>query len=440
MADQDPFAGFGPERDRTIIKPSAGRGPKVLEPAAAAGPASGPAGEADLALDALMGIGINPLVAAASALLSAAPRIRAMAQHPDPQALKEALAHGLRRFDAQARAQGLPNEQVVAAHYILCTLLDEAASRTPWGGSGVWAAQTLLVQFHDEGFGGEKVFLLLSKLASNVPANRSLLELLYIVLAFGFEGRYGNIDNGRAQLESVRERLAGMLQLPAGTIEKALSSHWLPAGAKDGRLAAGSPLWIVAAATAGVLALVFAAFRLTVDASSEVVFSPLTALDVKTATLAPPAPPAPASKPRLAGLLQDEIRAELLKVDDLADRSVITLKGDGFFEPGSADVANRVQPLLGRIGAALREIPGSVVVAGHTDSQPIRSLRFPSNWHLSEARAKAVRETLVAAQLPPSRVRAQGRADTEPVESNAAAAGRAKNRRVEITLFATGDR
>jgi type VI secretion system protein ImpK len=93
--------------------------------------------------------------------------------------------------------------------------------------------------------------------------------------------------------------------------------------------------------------------------------------------------------------------------------------------------------LFERIGTALNQVPGSVLIAGHTDNQPIRSLRFPSNWHLSKDRAASVKAVL-AASLKPDRLTAEGRADTEPVADNSAEDGRAKNRRVEITLLASG--
>ncbi|MDB6002581.1 MAG: DotU family type secretion system protein, partial [Rhizobacter sp.] len=204
MSDNDPFAAF--DSERTLIKPSAGRGSRTQVPGAGApggSPLPGHA-EASAPIEALMGASLNPLVSAAAPLLGAAPRIRAMSQHPNPAGLKDALSEAVRRFESQARAQGLPNEQVVAGRYILCTLLDESAASTPWGGSGAWSAQSLLVQFHNETWGGEKVFQLMSKLAENVEANRNLLELLYITLSFGFEGRYRVVDNGRAQLNAVR--------------------------------------------------------------------------------------------------------------------------------------------------------------------------------------------------------------------------------------------
>jgi len=74
-------------------------------------------------------------------------------------------------------------------------------------------------------------------------------------------------------------------------------------------------------------------------------------------------------------------------------------------------------------------------VTGHTDNQPIRSLRYPSNWHLSQERAAAVKD-LLASRVPPARLKAEGRADSEPVLDNSTPANRARNRRVEITLSA----
>lgn len=429
MTDQDPFAAF--ESDRTVIKPSAGRA-RAAQPATS--PASAASRDQALGLDALMAASLNPLVSAAMPLLTTAPRIRHMVQHPNPAALKDALANGLKQFESQARAQGLPNEQVIAARYILCTLLDESAASTPWGGSGGWSGQSLLVQFHNETWGGEKVFQLMSKLAENVPTNRNLLELLYVTLALGFEGRYRVLDNGKAQLDSVRQRLAQLLSQNQPAPEKALSLNWKGVAGVGSDLSKGIPLWVIGSVAAGVLLLIYMAFRLAINSHSDPVFSALQALDVKAAQAVAATPPAkPSAAPRLAGLLKPEIDAGLISVLDLADRSVITIKGDGFFAPGSADIASQVRPLLVRIDDALSTFPGAVLITGHTDNQPIRSLRYPSNWHLSQDRANAVKAMLT--KVKADRIRAEGRADTEAVADNATPEGRSRNRRVEITLF-----
>ena len=437
MSDDDLFSAF--ESDRTVIKPTAGRARAAT---AAAAPAAAPAaaampGEADALPELPAVAGWNPLLQAAMPLLRAAPRIRGMLQHPNPAALRASLAEGIRRFEAQARAAGLPNEQLVAGRYALCTLLDECASSTPWGGSGAWSSHSLLVLFHNEAWGGEKVFQLMGKLAEDVPRHRNLLELTYALLALGFEGRYRVLDNGRAQLESVRERLGQILRQHTPAPDKELSPHWTGAARGDARLRDGVPVWVVAVAAAVLLVAVFVALRFAMQDRTDATFAALGALEVPKASVAPPPPPAPATVPRLAAFLKPEIDAGQVEVRDLADRSVVTIRGDGFFDPGSADVAARVRPLMGRIAQALNEVPGQVLITGHTDNQPIRSLRYPSNWHLSEDRANAVRQ-LLSATVKPERLRAEGRADSEPVDDNATPAGRARNRRVEITLFSRG--
>jgi type VI secretion system protein ImpK len=431
----DPFAAF--ESDRTIIKPSGNRAkPEPAAPAPAATPQrpasfdGGQAASADLPDHA----SLNPLVQAAAPLLAAAPRLRAMARHPNPQALRASLTEAIKRFEAAARAQNLPNEQVVAARYVLCTLLDESASSTPWGGAGAWGAQSLLVQFHNESWGGEKVFQLLTRLAENPAQHRNLLELVYMALSLGFEGRYKVLDNGRAQLDSVRERLAQMLRQLAGPAEKSLSTQWQGVQAAPQRLRDGIAPWVVAVAAALLLLMVFIALRLSLSGQTDQAFSALHGLDTKAAiaSTAPPPVAAPAP-PRLAQLLQSDIDAGAVQVKDLADRSIVTVLGDTMFDSGSADVAGRATPLFGRIAAALNQVPGRVLISGHSDNQAIRSLRFQSNWHLSMARAQSAR-SLLAATVAPERLTAEGRADTEPVADNGSAEGRARNRRVEIAL------
>ena len=437
----DPFAAFG--SDRTVIKPSAGRGARASTPAPAATPsgaAPAPTTQRPAVGEALPELpahaSLNPLVQAAAPLLSAAPRLRAMVRHPNPAALRSSLVESIKRFEASARALGLPNEQVVAARYVLCTLLDESASSTPWGGSGAWSAQSLLVHFHNEAWGGEKVFQLLTRLAENPSQHRNLLELVYAALSLGFEGRYKVLDNGKAQLDSIRERLAGRLRELAGPAERALSLQWQAAAAAPTRLSDGIPLWVMAAALAFVLLALFMVLRLTLNAQTDATFSALQGLKLPAAAVAAAPPPTAAPvAPRLAALLKTDIDAGAVQVQDLADRSIVTLRGDGIFDPGSADVASRAQPLFERIGAALRQVPGQVVIAGHTDNQPIRSLRFPSNWHLSKDRAASVKALLGSSVAVP-RLTAEGRADTEPLAENGSAEGRAKNRRVEITLLA----
>lgn len=431
MSNDDPFGSFEPA-DRTFIMPSPGqRGQRPQQPAQAAQPAQG--FEQPVSLDNLIPeTALNPLVAAASPLLNLVPQLRGSVSHPNPAGLRETLAQGIRTFETRAKAAGIEPNKVIAARYVLCTLLDETAASTPWGGSGTWAKQSLLVMFHNETWGGEKVFQLLAKLAENPGANRDLLELMYVVLALGFEGRYRVLDNGHAQLEQLRERLLGMIRNQRGEYERELSPKWRGIQIKKS-IGAMLPAWVVFAVVGVVGVGLYLLLSLSLNTKSDPVFADIQALRAKA-----PAPvkivSAPAPKPRLAGFLEPEIKAGLVSVADYGDRSVISIKGDGLFEPGSATVDDRKLPLFVRIGDALNSVEGNILVTGHTDNQPIRSARFPSNWHLSQERAISVHQ-LLTANVKPERMKAEGRADAEPIANNDSPANRAKNRRVEITLF-----
>ncbi len=181
------------------------------------------------------------------------------------------------------------------------------------------------------------------------------------------------LNDGKAQLDSVRERLAGRLREMAGPAERTLSPQWQGVAAAPVRLTDGIPVWVVAAVLAFLLLLMFLVLRLTLNAQTDATFTALQTIDAQAAAAPPAPPPATPSAPpppRLAALLKSDIDAGAVEVKDLADRSIVTLRGDGVFDPASADISSRVKPLFERIGAALNQVPGPVLIAGHTDNQP----------------------------------------------------------------------
>lgn len=375
----------------------------------------------------------NPLLACAGPVLAVLTPLRASAYHPDPAGLRNSLSELVSGFETRATAANLPREQVIAARYLLCTLLDEAAASTPWGSGGIWARDTLLLRFNNETWGGEKVFQLLSKLAEKPQVNRDLLELFYVCLALGLEGRYRVLDNGKAQLDTLRERLYEMVRSHTPASDRSLSLRKDLAGVSQKNWFDGVPAWVFAAVCAVLALSVYALYSTLLNRESDPVFSAVQQLKLAT----PPAPAAPLpapAKPRLRTFLEPDIRAGTVALQEDANRSLITIQGDGMFEPGSAQLSAQVMPLIDRIAKALRENPGSVLVTGHTDAQPIRSARFPSNWHLSQERAAQVAR-LISSPAGIQKVQAEGRADGDPVAPNDTPANRAKNRRVELTLF-----
>jgi chemotaxis protein MotB len=111
------------------------------------------------------------------------------------------------------------------------------------------------------------------------------------------------------------------------------------------------------------------------------------------------------------------------------------LTDDLLFASGQATLETRADGLLGEIARLLNvDETHPISVEGNTDNVPIHSSVYPSNWELSTARASTVVRFLIAHGVAPSRLTALGNAEQHPVDSNATAAGRARNRRVEIVM------
>ena len=380
--------------------------------------------------------GSNPLVAAANPLLVLIPQIRNSQVHENLDLLRERLVDEIRQFELRAQHAGVPNETILGARYCLCTALDEACALTPWGGHGEWSSKSLLVTFHNETWGGEKFFQLLAKLSQNPGPHIDLLELLYFCLMLGFEGRYRVVDNGRSQLETLKQRLLLTLRNVRGQYAGALSPHWEAEATLNKVKRLPIPLWVVALCTLFLGILVYLAFSWLLGSSSDKLFSRIVQIQPPRMQIqAPVAQPTVAAPDRLATFLAPEIREDLLTVRDEADRSVVVLRGDGLFESGSAQVRQQYLPVLSRVADALNGTVGAILVTGYSDNVPIRTVQYPSNWELSQARADSVKSLLESRLHEQHRVRAEGKGEADPVVPNDTAENRARNRRVEITLL-----
>ena len=393
----------------------------------------------------------NPLVACATNLLTVAGQLRGTASHPDPEGLRERLTGQMREFEQCARAKGFTDTMVLPARYVLCALVDESVLDTPWGSQSVWAKRGLLITFHNETWGGEKFYDALDRLQAFPSGNLHLLELMYLCLALGFEGRYRVRDGGRDQLERVREQLFQTIRTQRGDPERELSPHWRGITERRDPLIHQVPLWVFAGLAGLLLLGLFAAFTFALSRDSDPVFLSLSALDKRLPPMpdrpvvsiprpepqpvAPEVPEQPATPPpiTLRILLADDIAADRLEVVDRPEGQTVIIRGDGLFASARDDLQPNFVPVVRRIGAALGQLPGRVLVTGHSDSAPIKSLRFPSNWHLSQARAESVTAMLAEVTGEPGRFVAEGRADTEPRVP--ASPRDARNRRVEITLM-----
>jgi outer membrane protein OmpA-like peptidoglycan-associated protein len=130
--------------------------------------------------------------------------------------------------------------------------------------------------------------------------------------------------------------------------------------------------------------------------------------------------------------LAKELATHDVELKKLPDNSIeVDLKSEASFATGSSEVKPSFNTALAKLGAVVKQYDSTMVhVLGHTDDQGSNSF----NQQLSERRAKAVASALTAAGVDPSRVRTEGRGESDPDTSNATADGRSRNRRVEIYL------
>ena len=144
----------------------------------------------------------------------------------------------------------------------------------------------------------------------------------------------------------------------------------------------------------------------------------------------------------LRKLLKAEIEAGQIDVESEDRTILIRIRERGSFTSGSAYLNNEFVKVIDKIGVALGQIEGRIFVEGHTDSIPINSFAYPSNWDLSVSRAASVTRRLVRpeTEINPRRVTASGFAETRPQAINTTAEGRARNRRVEIIIKQPIDR
>jgi len=472
--------------DRTILAGTAG-GPTVIRPRpggrgrAAPKPSPSPTpSRAAESEDLSTAVDPNPLVGCAAGLLSLASELRNTPYPPDPSSLRERLIGQVNAFDRCARAYGMTDKVVLPARYALCALLDEAVLVTPWGADSLRNEAGLLMLFHSEASGGGKFFAALERLLMEPSAHQQLLELFYLCLAMGFQGRYRTEPDGRRALQEIRARLYAAIRAQHGDPEQELSPRWRGVDSHRESRLRRFPLWVAWAIASIALLGLYSALLLDLHRASDTVFAELARLGddlsvpvereavatrvvrAKTepvpeqsappATGRPaeapgagagdlPASPAVASAPEasrrtLRQLLADEIEAGHVEVVDRALGETVVMGGGSLFPSGQAELRPAVTDQLSRVAAALARLPGRILISGHTDSVPIRTLRFPSNQVLSQARADNVRRFLAEVLGPDARLTAEGRAATEPRITEDPRD--ARNRRVEITLIPDG--
>jgi len=386
-----------------------------------------------LRVDELVAPNANPIMRAAGPLLQLLGRLRVALLRASFASLMGQVAEAIEFFEKDIRSAGISEQQANSAKYVLCATADDIVQHIPTDDRHVWTQYSMLSRFFGERIGGVRFFEILEHTKLDPLVNYPLLELQHACLALGFQGMYRASPGGIATLGQVQRNVYETLRRVRPKVDRDLSPRWqgqaLAAIANRLRV----PVWVIASVAAALLFALFVILRILLSGNAETAAEMTMTLhapgnvEIKRKVIAPPPPPPPPppQPPRIDACVD---------VVPTANMIVLRLCDSITFEPGQAIVKEAFKPIAAKIVAYLNDQTGKIRVVGHTDNTPIKNVRFPSNWHLSMERAKAVAALLKSGVSDPGRVEVDGKGPDVPIASNATPEGRAKNRRVEVMV------
>jgi len=137
----------------------------------------------------------------------------------------------------------------------------------------------------------------------------------------------------------------------------------------------------------------------------------------------------------LAHTFTDLVQDGEITVETREEGVLLDIKDSALFASGTAQPAQQANGIVTKIADILVKNGNQIVVEGHTDSMPISTAQFPSNWELSSARAASIVRALQERGISAGRMTASGLAETKPKSSNDTAQGRSENRRVSLLVL-----
>ncbi len=400
----------------------------------------------------------NVLLQVASPILLLLGGLRVSLMRANVADLMAQVADAIGEFERTMGQARIPESQVQLAKYALCATADDIVQNIPSEHRNQWTQHSMLAVFFRERDAGVRFYEKLDQAKADPDTNYDVLELMYACLALGFQGMHRTSAGGAGRLQAIQRALFELLHRTRPREDLELSPHWRGQNLPPPRPGFRIPFWAPCALLASLVFALFvgASALLTSDSSAlaaemRALFpDSFLALDRKpvpvAAVITPPPPPPkdidqrpvppppPTQLQRIQAALAAEIAAKKAVAFENGSSIVIRVADLVAFPSGSAAVLDSFKPLGLKIAATLDKEPGDIHVTGHTDNVAIFTVRFPSNYALSVERARSVAAVLKPGIADPSRLKIEGKADTQSIQPNTTEEGRAQNRRVEISI------
>ena len=142
---------------------------------------------------------------------------------------------------------------------------------------------------------------------------------------------------------------------------------------------------------------------------------------------------------KLDSILKPLVNSGKVRVTQSARGITLEINASVLFDEGDAALVGNARETLRTVAGLLKDDPHAIEVEGHTDTTPIRNAAFPSNWELSAVRASTVVRLFADNGVPEQRLAAVGRGPNQPIASNGDPVGRARNRRVAVTILSASE-
>jgi len=226
----------------------------------------------------LRGNAYNPLVDAAMPLFGLIIRLRSLDSYTEVNRLYLRVSQQIAVIDEEVRQKGYDPTVQLTFRYVLCATVDEAVMTTPWGASSSWSVCSLLSQYHEETWAGDKFFTLLTRMMSEPVRYRELLECMYLSLSLGFKGRYTLRPQGEEDLRALLVNLRRVLREQRGDIPERWCDAYTNVAPRNYRFRRQWSWWVPWLATGAALAIAFGVYRWQLSLTTDEVLRALDGL------------------------------------------------------------------------------------------------------------------------------------------------------------------
>ena len=192
---------------------------------------------------ALRGVYTNQLLDAANPLFGLSHALYRYDKHIDVARLRKEVGNQINTIMEEVRQLPYDEAQLLAYSYTLCLFMDETVMTTPWGRDSCWSQASLLSEFHDDSWGGEKFFTLLSRMQMEPELYVDVLEFMHMCICLGLKGKYALQADGDAAVQKIIEKLYEVIRGQRGDPPEFLTDPLTNVAPRNYRIKRQWPWW-----------------------------------------------------------------------------------------------------------------------------------------------------------------------------------------------------